>query len=72
MTDTPNQIKVYFKVFSIAITSLTRHKNKINKHAFSGGRESVEEHRKYGGRPEVDVAFHCTYLNNAKFSDINK
>ena len=32
-------------------------KNKINKHAFSGGRESLEEHRKHGGNPDVDVSF---------------
>ncbi|KAF8126488.1 tryptophanyl-tRNA synthetase [Boletus edulis] len=32
-------------------------KNKINKHGFSGGRETEEEHRKYGGNPEVDVAY---------------
>ncbi|XP_068436276.1 tryptophan--tRNA ligase, cytoplasmic [Clinocottus analis] len=32
-------------------------KNKVNKHAFSGGRDTVEEHRKYGGNPDVDVAF---------------
>ncbi|CAO1614665.1 unnamed protein product [Sympodiomycopsis kandeliae] len=32
-------------------------KDKINKHAFSGGRDTLEEHRKLGGRPEVDVAF---------------
>ena len=36
-------------------------KNKINKHAFSGGRESIEEHRKHGGNPDVDVAY--TYLS---------
>ncbi|KAK1056813.1 tryptophan--tRNA ligase [Friedmanniomyces endolithicus] len=36
-------------------------KNKINKHAFSGGRESLEEHRKLGGNPDVDVAY--TYLS---------
>ncbi|KAK3663917.1 tryptophan--tRNA ligase [Elasticomyces elasticus] len=36
-------------------------KDKINKHAFSGGRESLEEHRKLGGNPDVDVAF--TYLS---------
>ncbi|CUM63333.1 uncharacterized protein PRCAT00000905001 [Priceomyces carsonii] len=30
---------------------------KVNKYAFSGGRTSVEEHRKYGGDPDVDVAF---------------
>lgn len=32
-------------------------KNKVNKHAFSGGRDTVEDHRKYGGNPEVDVAY---------------
>lgn len=32
-------------------------KNKINKYAFSGGRATVEEHRKLGGIPDVDVAY---------------
>jgi len=32
-------------------------KTKIMKYAFSGGRDSVEEHRKKGGVPEVDVAY---------------
>uniref|UniRef100_A0A671RYH1 Tryptophan--tRNA ligase, cytoplasmic n=1 Tax=Sinocyclocheilus anshuiensis TaxID=1608454 RepID=A0A671RYH1_9TELE len=32
-------------------------KNKINKHAFSGGKDTVEEHRKCGGNPDVDVSF---------------
>jgi tryptophanyl-tRNA synthetase len=32
-------------------------KNKINKYAFSGGQATVEEHRKKGGNPEVDVAY---------------
>lgn len=32
-------------------------KNKINKYAFSGGRDTIEEHRKYGGNTEVDVSF---------------
>ncbi|KAL2018348.1 hypothetical protein VTK56DRAFT_951 [Thermocarpiscus australiensis] len=32
-------------------------KNKINKYAFSGGKVSIEEHRKYGGDTNVDVAF---------------
>ncbi|EGN96245.1 hypothetical protein SERLA73DRAFT_185886 [Serpula lacrymans var. lacrymans S7.3] len=32
-------------------------KNKINKHGFSGGKETEEEHRKYGGDTEVDVAY---------------
>jgi tryptophanyl-tRNA synthetase len=32
-------------------------KNKINKYAFSGGKVTVEEHRKHGGDPNVDVAY---------------
>ncbi|KAI8823118.1 tryptophanyl-tRNA synthetase [Fimicolochytrium jonesii] len=32
-------------------------KNKINKYAFSGGRDTLEEHRKYGGNCDVDVCF---------------
>ncbi|GAA95192.1 hypothetical protein E5Q_01847 [Mixia osmundae IAM 14324] len=30
---------------------------KINKHAFSGGQVSIEEHRRLGGDPDVDVAY---------------
>lgn len=32
-------------------------KNKINKYAFSGGGDTIEEHRAHGGNCEVDVAF---------------
>ncbi|KAJ9106151.1 hypothetical protein QFC21_001294 [Naganishia friedmannii] len=32
-------------------------KNKINKHGFSGGRETEELHRLHGGNPDVDVPF---------------
>jgi tryptophanyl-tRNA synthetase len=32
-------------------------KNKINKYAFSGGQVTVEEHRKKGGNPDIDVSF---------------
>uniref|UniRef100_A0A1B0AJV7 Tryptophan--tRNA ligase, cytoplasmic n=1 Tax=Glossina pallidipes TaxID=7398 RepID=A0A1B0AJV7_GLOPL len=32
-------------------------KNKINKYAFSGGRDTIEEHRAMGGVPEIDVAY---------------
>ncbi|QSL67041.1 hypothetical protein MERGE_001428 [Pneumocystis wakefieldiae] len=35
-------------------------KNKINKHAFSGGGATLEEHRLRGGNTEIDVSF--TYL----------
>lgn len=32
-------------------------KNKINKHAFSGGGATLEEHKANGGNPDVDVAY---------------
>ncbi|OAQ98259.1 hypothetical protein LLEC1_08029 [Akanthomyces lecanii] len=32
-------------------------KTKINKYAFSGGQESVEEHREKGGNADVDVSY---------------
>lgn len=32
-------------------------KNKINKHAFSGGKPTLEEHRQFGGNTEIDVCF---------------
>ena len=32
-------------------------KNKINRHAFSGGKETEEEHRRLGGNPDVDVSY---------------
>lgn len=32
-------------------------KNKISKYAFSGGQATVEEHRKLGGNPDVDVPY---------------
>lgn len=31
--------------------------SQINKHAFSGGKDTVEEHRQYGGNPDIDVSF---------------
>jgi len=30
---------------------------KIKKYAFSGGRDTLEEHRRHGGNPDVDVSF---------------
>ena len=30
---------------------------KIKKYAFSGGRDTLEEHRKHGGNPDIDVSF---------------
>jgi len=32
-------------------------KRKINKYAFSGGKDTLEEHRKLGGNPEIDISF---------------
>ncbi|XP_065093994.1 tryptophan--tRNA ligase, cytoplasmic [Ochlerotatus camptorhynchus] len=32
-------------------------KNKVNKHAFSGGRPTLEEHRQFGGNTDIDVSF---------------
>jgi tryptophanyl-tRNA synthetase len=50
-------------------------KNKINKYAFSGGRDTIEEHRKYGGNPDIDVSFqYLRYLlepDDAKLKKID-
>ncbi|MFH8080921.1 MAG: tryptophan--tRNA ligase [Candidatus Aenigmatarchaeota archaeon] len=32
-------------------------KEKIMKHAFSGGQPTIEEHRKKGGNPDIDVSY---------------
>lgn len=32
-------------------------KKKINKYAFSGGRDSIEDHKKFGGQPDIDIAY---------------
>jgi tryptophanyl-tRNA synthetase len=51
-------------------------KNKINKYAFSGGRDTIEEHRKLGGNTEVDVSFqYLKYLfeeDDEKLKEIEK
>jgi tryptophanyl-tRNA synthetase len=48
--------------------------NKIKKYAFSGGRDTIEEHRKHGGLPEKDVSFqYLKYffeLNDEKLKNI--
>lgn len=31
--------------------------NKIKRYAFSGGRDTLEEHRKKGGNPDIDVSY---------------
>jgi len=45
-------------------------KKKINKYAFSGGQTSVEEHRKLGGNPDIDVSYQ--YLRIFFEQDDNK
>jgi len=42
-------------------------KRKINKYAFSGGKDTVEEHREQGGNVEVDVA--CQWLKYFEHDD---
>ncbi|MEM2874314.1 MAG: tryptophan--tRNA ligase, partial [Candidatus Nanoarchaeia archaeon] len=39
-------------------------KEKIMKHAFSGGRGSLQEHRKFGGNPDIDVCYQwlCSFF----------
>ena len=32
-------------------------KKKVNKYAFSGGQTTIEEHRKKGGNPDVDISY---------------
>ncbi|MFH1802379.1 MAG: tryptophan--tRNA ligase [archaeon] len=42
----------------IALTDTPKEaEKKIKKYAFSGGRDTLEEHRKLGGNPDVDVSF---------------
>merc|ERR1712146_730010 len=38
-------------------------KTKVNKYAFSGGGETIEEHKKNGGNPDIDVPYqYLTYF----------
>ncbi|KAF1950498.1 tryptophanyl-tRNA synthetase [Byssothecium circinans] len=40
-------------------------KNKITKHAFSGGQETLELHREKGGNPDIDVPYqYLTYFDD--------
>lgn len=41
-------------------------KKKCNK-AFSGGKDTLEEHKKYGGNPDIDIA--CQYLSMFFYDD---
>jgi len=51
-------------------------KKKINKYAFSGGKDTLEEHRKYGGNPDIDISFlYLKYLfeeDDKKLAQIEK
>lgn len=51
-------------------------KTKINKYAFSGGQATIEEHRKKGGNPDVDIPFqYLRYMfeeDDKKLNDIHK
>ncbi len=37
-------------------------KEKVMKYAFSGGQPTIEEHRKKGGDPDIDVSFQMLYF----------
>lgn len=50
-------------------------KNKINKHAFSGGQTTVEEHRKLGGNCDIDISYQYLRFflqDDAKLEEIRK
>ncbi len=47
--------------------------HKINKYAFSGGKNTIEEHRAKGGAPEVDVSFqYLKFLLEQSDEKLNK
>lgn len=44
---------------SILLTDTAKNiKTKVNKHAFSGGKATLEEHREFGGDTNIDVPYH--------------
>ncbi|XP_062502806.1 tryptophan--tRNA ligase, cytoplasmic-like isoform X2 [Corticium candelabrum] len=50
-------------------------KTKIQKHAFSGGRDNLEEHRKHGGDTDLDVSYqYLTFFldDDAKLAQIKE
>ncbi len=51
-------------------------RKKVMKYAFSGGRKTLEEHRKYGGNPEIDVSYQYLYQllepNDKKIKEIHE
>lgn len=51
-------------------------KKKVNKHAFSGGQPTLEEHRKKGGNPDIDVSYKWLEMffepNDKKLAKLHK
>jgi len=50
-------------------------RKKVMKYAFSGGKDTVEEHRKHGGNTEVDMAYQwLTYFepDDEKLAEIKR
>lgn len=45
----------------IALTDNPEEAERKIKYAFSGGKDTLEEHRKHGGNPDIDVAFQMLY-----------
>ena len=46
-----------------AIDTPQQVRSKIMKYAFSGGRETMEKHRKLGGNPDIDISYqYLTYF----------
>ncbi|MEX2017032.1 MAG: tryptophan--tRNA ligase [Candidatus Pacearchaeota archaeon] len=61
----------------IAMTDSAKEvETKIKKYAFSGGRDTLEEHRKKGGNPDIDVSFQYLKMffepDDKKLSQIEK
>lgn len=62
LTDTPKQIKNKVrnkrsKICSENVLIFALIFLQINKHAFSGGKPTLEEHRQFGGNTDIDVSF---------------
>src|SRR3989344_3592748 len=59
----PNNTKIIINtkniqtLYPIAAQVAKKIKKKINKHAFSGGQTDIEQHRKLGGNPDIDVSY---------------
>lgn len=47
----------------------------VNKYAFSGGRDTAEEHKKYGGNCDVDISYQYLRFfleDDARLEEIRK